>query len=309
MPFSNDCLDSIGVCPNRLYALSVGQCCSEEKTLQLINPITGATIDLTQYGIGLEVPSSSSSDSSSSLESDWCCENANPDGTPKHGVEIIIKETPTSNSHRSIMAYTHSQADAELGVVRFSVTPDLSDKAGVWLGMALVWQEGVLRKQYPFYFDVLPNLSSYSCSGPITIYELRLAIRDMCPAMNFLIDTVEFKDEEIYWAIRRPIEYWNEVPPPVTCYTPMTFPFRYHWLDAVIGELLGMVALWMRRNDLDYTAGGLAVEDTKKWPDYMKMSQQKKEEWKKFVHDKKIEINLRGAYASLSGYDYMVSYR
>lgn len=60
--------------------------------------------------------------------------------------------------------------------------------------------------------------------------------------------------------------------------------------------------MWLRRNDLDYTAAGLSIADTKKWPDYAKMGQERWGVWTDFVKHKKIEINLDGAYGSLGGY-------
>jgi hypothetical protein len=63
-----------------------------------------------------------------------------------------------------------------------------------------------------------------------------------------------------------------------------------------------MVATWMRRNDLDYQAAGLTVADTKKWPDYMKMGEDRQNKWKEFVKHKKIEINIEGGYMYLGGY-------
>jgi len=58
----------------------------------------------------------------------------------------------------------------------------------------------------------------------------------------------------------------------------------------------------MRRNDLDYQAAGLQVADTKKWPDYWKMGQERRQRWEFFVKNKKMEINLSNAYATELGY-------
>lgn len=299
MPFANDCLDHLNVCPDRARVFSTGQCCEEEVKITLVNPLTGDVFDLTQYGIG--TPSSGSSEVSSSSVC-WPCNGLDENGLPKQGVEIILKEMPNSVGHLSKMAIVKSEEDAANGIVYLSVDTVLTEKAGVWLSMALIWDHGILRKQYPFYFEITPNLAIYNPSGPITITEVRMAVRDLCPEMNFLLDTVEFKDHEVAWAIRRPIEYWNEVPPPVAQYTPGNFPFRYHWMEAVIGELLVTVATWMRRNDLDYSAGGTSVQDTKKWPDYLKMAEGRKKDWKEFVKNKKIEINIAGGFGNLGGY-------
>jgi hypothetical protein len=292
--FANDCLDSIGVCPNRIQSLAVGQCTAGEVCLELKDPATGLAIDLTAYGITASSSSSSSSSSS---------------GEPvKHGVEFLIKELPSSPIiFFRKMGVVKTSEDAVAGKVCLNYDDVDSSKAGIWCGMAVIWQQGVQRKLFPFYFEVTPNLLAYNPSGPLSVAEIRLSIRDTCPEINFLIDAVEYKDEEIAWAMRRPIEYWNEIPPDLGFYTPMDFPFRYHWLEATVGELLRMAAIWLRRNDLDYTAAGLTVADTKKWPDYMRMAEQRSGEWKGFVKTKKLEMNIDGGYASMGGYPYPYS--
>jgi hypothetical protein len=63
-----------------------------------------------------------------------------------------------------------------------------------------------------------------------------------------------------------------------------------------------MAALGMRRNDLDYSAAGLQIMDTKKWPDYHKLGTEKIENWKKYVEEKKKSLNAEGAYGTLTGY-------
>jgi hypothetical protein len=304
MAFANDCLDTIGVCPNAVPVVQAGQCTESCQELKLVDPRSGVPIDLTQFHIGGDssespadecpVPSMSSSSFSSSSSSS--------EGELKHGVEIIAKELPNSSTALFAIMAEIDPAKAAEGIIRIPITAAESAYAGVWCAMAIIWQHGVQRRLFPFYFDVTPNLRAYNPSGPITMAEVRMAVRDVCPEMNFLLDAVEFKDEEIAWAIRRPIDYWNEIPPPIGLYSPVNFPYRYHWMEAVIGELLRMVAHWLRRNDLDYSAAGLTVRDTSKWPDYMKMGQERLQAWQVFVKNKKIEKNIAGGFASLGGY-------
>lgn len=305
MPFANDCLDAIGVCPNRIKRVSTGQCRVDNQTLQIADINTGKPIDLSDYMTGSSSSSSESSSSSSECcKTVWCGFPNKIDCVLKTGVEIVIKETSSSLLYKSVMATIDSEEDAKNGIVHIPIDCELSDKAGIWLGMAILWKDGQQRYQYPFYFDVLPNLSVYnSTGGPIAIYEVRLAIRDVCPEVNFLIDTVEFKDEEIAWAIRRPVDYWNEAKPPLgISYSPMNFPYRYNWLNGTIGELLMLMAFWLRRNDLDYSAAGLTVEDTKKWPFYLQQGEKLKAEYKEWVKQEKITLNADQAWGTLGGY-------
>ncbi len=274
MSFASDCLDYIGLCPNRLWVVQVGQCTTGEAMVQLVDPNTGATLDLSKYEIGpcpVESSSSSSSESSSSSGS-----------AEKHGVYITLKEWNSDLRYYCEKAEVKSCEDAKRGVVYVPYSPEFIPKPGAWLAQASVYAHGVLVKIYPFYWEVSPNLDIHE-SGPITIPEVRLAMRDVCAEANFLIDSVECHKEEIIYAIRRPIEYWNEVPPPV-------------------GELLGIVGLWLRRNDLDYSAGGLTVMDTKKWSFYIERSNALKQEYKDFVLQKKIETNIASGYNMIGGY-------
>ena len=302
MAFSHDCLDTIGVCPNRIRSLCIGERSEMELPLDIWNLCSGQPIDLTQYGIPEGSSSSSSSSSSSKILSHWSSSSssANP---AKHGVEIILKPYPASPNQWEKMAVVKNVEDAKVGHIYIDFDKYMTRSAGIWCGMALIWQHGILRLQYPFYVDITPNLGAqHPTGGPLHFAEIRLSVRDICPEMNFLIDQVEFKDEEIAWAVHRPVDQWNETPPPVVMFDYTSFPFRYHWLEATIAELLIMAAIWMRRNDLDYSAAGLTVEDTKKWPFYLQMAQERRKRWEDWMKNKKIEINLSNAYATQLGY-------
>lgn len=301
MPFANDCIETVGVCPNRIPFTSIGQGAQGDIQIALKDPRTGTVVDLTLYGIGAGVAPSSSLSSSSSSSSSWSSSSSS--ASPKHGVEIVTKARPEDAClWFEKMTETPTEANAKLGLVTLSVTDSESCRVGIWTAMALIWENGILRKLFPFYYEVIPNLAAYNPGGTITLPEIRLAIRDVCPEMNFLLDAVEYEDSELMWAIRRPIEYWNEIPPPVRIFSMENFPFRYHWMEAAIGELMRMIATWMRRNELDYSAAGLSVKDTNSAPEYMKMGMDRLNEYKAFVRQKKIEINIQGGFQQLGGW-------
>lgn len=294
MPFANDCLDQIGVCPNRLYTLLSSQGIEDELRIQLIDPLTGALIDLTQYGIGSNNEGSSLSSSSSPYPADFT------------GLEVIVRSRyedvcPAFKAY----GFVKSETDAQNGIIYFNVTPHDTRHAGIFVSTVNVVQNGTTRKVFPFYLALEINPGVFNPTAPLSMAEVRLAVRDVCPEMNFLIDTVEFKDEEIAWALRRPIDYWNEAQPPLNViYSPQTFPFRYNWMEATISMLLRTVAVWLRRNDLDYSAGGLTVADTKKWPEYQRMATERWQEYKEWVKNKKIELNVASGFSSIGGYRY-----
>lgn len=202
-----------------------------------------------------------------------------------------------------MQAVVKSAEDAVNGIIYCPFKPCDTWKAGLYVAQAVIRENSIIKRIVPFYVEVTCDLSSYCPTGPISIAEIRLAMRDSCPASNFLIDQVEYTDTEIAWALRRPVEFWNEAQPPLNViYSPQTFPFRYHWTEACIAVLLRTAAVWYKRNDLSYSAAGVSVMDTKRWEEYNKMADDRWNEFKAWVQNKKIELNVAGGYKSLGGY-------
>ena len=140
--------------------------------------------------------------------------------------------------------------------------------------------------------------------GPPTIMEVRLHLRDSGPEESLLLDNLKFDDAEIALAISRPLDYWNEIPPPVgPRMTTQTFPFRYHWLEAICANLFWMAAENFRANNLTYSAAGIQVDDQNKEQNYEQAAARRDANWKQFVRHKKAQINLDGAYGGI-GSDY-----
>jgi len=137
-------------------------------------------------------------------------------------------------------------------------------------------------------------------NGGITMAEIRLAIRDKCPEENFLLDCVEFTNTEIAWAIRRPLDLWNDLPPqmPRYRYSAATFPFRYYWLQGAAGELFQMAAYQYERNNLRYAAGNLTVDDKSQGRSYQEFSDKLRQEAYQWILRKKKELNMNQLYGT-----------
>jgi hypothetical protein len=293
--FANQCLDATGVCPNKVNVVVTGQATVACLEIQLVDPNTGQVVDLTTFNI----PRGSSSSSSSSSSSE--------DPELKHGVEFVAKELPDIPTPLFTKFGTIESAErAAQGFVQLPVGRVETEKAGIWCMMAVVWQDGFAKKLIPFYYDIQPNLLENSFNGPLTAVELRMAIRDRCALDNFLLDDIEFKQEELYLMMRRAVDNWNEEPPPGFEFSPVTFPYRYNWCNAVIGELLIMAAYQLRRNKLDYTAGGVQIEDEARWEVYLAEGRRLREEYKAFIRRKKLELNVADGFQSLGGYRHVV---
>lgn len=212
---------------------------------------------------------------------------------------VIVLRLREAMATHCLQEITASAIDAETGIVEFSLPREAVRNAGIYLAEAAVTAVGsetsVLFSNV-FYLNVERGASLDSVRGAPTVAEIRLHLRDSSGDENFLLDTVAFDDAEIAASIMRPIQYWNEVPPDIKKYTTHTFPFRFHWLEAIVGNLFLMAEESFRRNNLEYQAGGIAVNDQNKEQNYAAAAQRRLQAWKDFVRAKKAAMNLEAAY-------------
>ena len=153
----------------------------------------------------------------------------------------------------------------------------------------------------PAYMEVTQTLDDAltGANFGLRLADVRMAMWDRCPEDNFLLDAVMFSDAQIAFAVTRPVYYWNETPPVFNKkYSAADFPYRYHWINAIIGELYLMAALNYQRNDLSYQAHGVAVNDKNKASAFMKMGQTMKSEYKEWVSREKQQLNVTAAFGS-----------
>jgi len=159
-------------------------------------------------------------------------------------------------------------------------------------------------------FYLIINRSTFtnvnSPGGPPSIAEVRLHLRDSSPNESYLLERLMFDDAEIALAISRPVQYWNEVPPPLNAvYTTQNFPFRYHWLEGICANLFFMVAEQFRRNSLEYSAAGMSINDQNKEASYERAGQARWQAYREWVRATKAAINLESCYGTVtSNYKY-----
>lgn len=134
--------------------------------------------------------------------------------------------------------------------------------------------------------------------GPPTIGEVRAALRDNI-VENLRTGAVEYTTDEILHALVLPVRQWNELPPNVARFTCRTFPFKYHWLRATVGELMRIAAQHYLRNKLQQSGGGMSFDDLNRDREYMQLAELYRTEWLQFVELKKVEINIAGAYGTV----------
>ncbi len=233
---------------------------------------------------------------------------SDPDGSsssssaPSPQVKLAAQELYSSVNQ--VLNITGDVIDAENGLVSFEFTTDHTITVGMFIADVGVFCNGTLTFVYPVYVVIQPNAYYLTTAGgPLTIGEVRLALRDHCPESNYMLDALEFGDEEIAFCIRRCVDEWNETPPPVAYRTTQNFGYRHHWLLGVCGYLLRMAAHLYRRNHLSYSAAGVSIDDQNKFRDYDVKAQELLDEWRHFVKTKKVQINVENGYG-LTASDY-----
>lgn len=206
--------------------------------------------------------------------------------------------------------------DPSNGTVLAVLDPAVNDQSGVY---ALCWaiertDTGIILVNNT-WMSVEKSLFAADIGtverglGPVTIQEMRGLLRDSSATENVRLDDVEWSDDQVVQAILRPVEYWNEVPPPIEVFTTRTFPFRHHWTNAAIAEMYRMAAHWYRRNKQQISAGGLQDDDLNRDKSYAEVAERLWQEYRDFVINKKVELNARkfagtvqSIYGSRSGY-------
>jgi len=191
------------------------------------------------------------------------------------------------------------------GVISATIPASVTNRAGMYYA-EMVMYDATSGTPVPvfsnhFYMLIMRDLlqsNFHVLAGPPTIPEIRLHLRDSGSAESYLLDNLRFSDEEIAACIYLPVQYWNEMPPPVAFFDTTNFPYRYHWLLGITGHLLGLAAEQHRANNLQYSAGGVTVNDQDKGDSYAKASFLRLTEYKQFVQRKKVEINMSMCYGS-----------
>lgn len=193
----------------------------------------------------------------------------------------------------------------EQGQVSFILEPEHLKVPGIYLAQIIV----TYNKDYPLsvyyaYITIEEDLSQPDIVGILTVPEVRMHLRDTDPQLNTLLDEYEFTEVEIMNALRKPVDLWNEALPPVAPFTTATFPFRYNWLEATCGFLLRTAAHRLRRNILQYSAGGISINDEPNYQLYESQATRLLDDYKQWVSDKKTSINLSLGFSSVGGIGY-----
>jgi hypothetical protein len=216
-----------------------------------------------------------------------------------HSLRFVAKEMMDDPDYYQNKAAT--VIDAPNGICRVSFSPTDLNYSGIWYAAVQgLNTDHEVVDEFKCWLDVSKSLTSpLTYNHPITVPEIRMAMRDTCAGANSLLDDMEFSDTEINFAIMRPVEEWNETPPMINTYSAATFPYREAWRKATVAYLLDTAAYNYARNRLQYNAGGVMTDDKNKFADYAAFSKVLRQEWKDFMMAKKVEDNINQFFGTM----------
>jgi hypothetical protein len=133
----------------------------------------------------------------------------------------------------------------------------------------------------------------------ITEKELRIWAMDK-PEMNTLIDGVKFDSEAIEQAQIYTVDYFNMLPPPIgKAFTVEDFPSRALMLMGVWGHLLKGAAIGETMNELNYSAGGVQVEDRSHGHSFAQLGSAYWQEFVEMAKNVKISYNIEQVFGNI----------
>ena len=136
-------------------------------------------------------------------------------------------------------------------------------------------------------------------SSFLTDIDVRIWLRDNDPEANKLLDDFEFTPEEIRTAMTFTVDYWNDQPPYIRNYDYDKFPYRSQLLTGTAANLLFMAAHKYRRDSLQYSAGGLTIQDQEKYQQYDAAGGSLWERYRDWVNRNKRGLNAEQGFATL----------
>jgi hypothetical protein len=136
-------------------------------------------------------------------------------------------------------------------------------------------------------------------SGYLSEMDIRIWLRDHDPAANLLIDDFEFGQEEIRTASTLAVDAWNEEPPSILGYELYDFPYRYALLRGTAANLLFIAANAYRRNKLQYSVPGGAINDQDKDKEYDAAGDRLWKAYMDWVRRKKRSINIERGWGTI----------
>lgn len=127
--------------------------------------------------------------------------------------------------------------------------------------------------------------------------DVRFFLMDRTASENFLLEDLEFTDDEINSAMVLAADKYNSTAPLVNTYTSENFPYRFEMLLGASAILLRSKAVNMMRNNLNYqTSDGVAINDLDRRKEYFQLAQSFDEEFIARITKIKVSKNAEECY-------------
>lgn len=137
----------------------------------------------------------------------------------------------------------------------------------------------------------------FSRKQMLTHDDVRVFLRDS-PKDNRLTDEYELSGEQIDLARKLTIADFNESAP-FTGYTVENFPFEKALLLGICCHLYEGLASGQLRNQLPYSTGGVAIDDSNKGPIYLDQASKYRSLYELKKREAKQHMNLEVGWASV----------
>ena len=185
------------------------------------------------------------------------------------------------------------------GLLFLELSPEDVDIPGLWHGtIQLLNPQEQIVDEITCRLLIKKSATGTSRNTPITVEEVRNFLMDRCPEDNRLLFDTQYTDEQIINAMAMPIDDWNDTPPCIQYFSPVTFPWRRPLIIGTAAALLNTHAFNQFRNEAAYQAGNVTVNDSNKGPIYLQLAQQLHQEWKHWMVSKKRELNIQRGWGS-----------
>lgn len=214
-------------------------------------------------------------------------------------VLFVVKET---NRHDTVTlnkeAFVMNPTE---GLIYLEILPGEIPCPGLWYGAFQLYNDSdYLIGEY--VCRVMVNRSAMSTARwtPLMVSEVREFLMDRCSEDNRLLLSKQFTNSQIINAMATAVDEWNDTPPSLGYYSPVTFPWPRPLMIGTAAQLLQSLSFNQVRNNATYQGGNLTVSDSDKGPAYAQMAEQLKGEWRTWIASKKREINIAQGWGSSS---------
>jgi hypothetical protein len=196
--------------------------------------------------------------------------------------------------------------DAPAGLVEASLDLARMGGPGVYIAEFAVMAADLETVAFSNQLTVLVERGLFAGdpTGIPTLAEIRMLVRDS-PQDNELIGDFAWDDAEILQALQAPVDYWNaDLPDVGVYYTTRTWPARYRhwWVRGTIAVLYRIASESQRRNQFDYAAGGIQVQDSNRSQEYAQLADAEWQEFKAWVRSTKVALNNELGWGTFGGY-------